>query len=131
MRERTPSLSGPSVLVHCEYLDAGDEATGSWRLRSSDRRRLGNFLRRVRWPRPAIVDGGDCLQFGSPRRLPTQLGLRLLFDQGLEVVAAQFASRVGLAVDERSLRLQHLHGVTPVVWVAPPEVWGDRAVAPE
>jgi hypothetical protein len=71
------------------------------------------------------------VKLGSPRRPPTRLGLQLLLDQGLEVVAAQFATRIGLAVDERALRSQHLRGVTPVVWVAPPEVRGDRPVASE
>jgi hypothetical protein len=33
----------------------------------------------------------------------TRLALDLLLDQGLKVIAAQFASRVRLAVDEHSL----------------------------
>ena len=54
-----------------------------------------------------------------------------MLDKDLKVVAAQFASRVRLAVDERPFGSQHLHGVTVVVWVAPSEAPGDRAVAAE
>jgi len=57
--------------------------------------------------------------------------LDLLLDQGLKLIAAQFARWVGLAVDDRSLGSQHLHWVPMILWVAPFEVRADCAVAVE
>jgi hypothetical protein len=78
--------------------------------------------RRLRLPRLVNADLRLTPQFGSRDGDRTRLTLQLLLYQGLEVIAAQLAIRVGLAVDESSLGSQHLRRLTPVFGIAPPEI---------
>jgi hypothetical protein len=88
-------------------------------------------LRRIRSPKPVTAERAHCSSSAHRGQRTDTAWAIAIARSGLEVVAAQFATRVGLAVDERPLRSQHLHRVTPVVRLAPPEVRSDSAVAPE
>lgn len=55
----------------------------------------------------------------------------LLLDQNLEIVAAQFASRVRFAVDERTFSSQHFDRVTVARGIIPSNVRGNRPIACE